>query len=140
MALDIAQVITDRIISELEKGATPWVKPWRTLKGQPGQGMPFNPVSGTVYRGINHLWLSMLQGAYPMPYWVTFKQAEALGGSVKAGEKGTPVVYWNVHRKETKGTNGETVTSAYAFIKHYYVFNVEQCEGLTIPPPPVAHA
>jgi antirestriction protein ArdC len=138
MALDIAQIITDRIISELEKGATPWVKPWRTLKGQPGQGMPFNPVSGTVYRGINHLWLSMLQGAYPMPYWVTFKQAEALGGSVKAGEKGSPVVFWSINKKETKDANGDSVTNAYAFIKHYYVFNVDQCEGLTLPPPPVA--
>lgn len=132
MALDIAQLITDRIIGELEKGATPWVKPWKRLKGQPGQGMPFNPVSGTVYRGMNHIWLSMMQGAFATPYWLTFKQAEALGGSVKAGEKGTPVVYWNVNRKETKGTNGETVTSAYAFIKHYYVFNVDQCEGLDL--------
>jgi antirestriction protein ArdC len=25
MTIDIAQIITDRIISELEKGATPWV-------------------------------------------------------------------------------------------------------------------
>jgi antirestriction protein ArdC len=129
MSIDIAQLITDRIISELEKGATPWVKPWKRLKGQPGEGMPFNPVSGTLYRGMNHIWLSMMQGAYPAPYWVTFKQAQAMGGMVKAGEKGTPVVYWNVNRKETMGDNGEKVTSAYAFIKHYYVFNVAQCEG-----------
>jgi antirestriction protein ArdC len=26
MTIDIAQIITDRIISELEKGSTPWVK------------------------------------------------------------------------------------------------------------------
>ena len=132
MTIDIAQLITDRIISELEKGATPWVKPWKRLKGQPGEGMPFNPVSGTLYRGMNHIWLSMMQGAYPAPYWVTFKQAQAMGGMVKAGEKGTPVVYWNVNRKETTGDNGEKVTSAYAFIKHYYVFNVAQCEGLDL--------
>jgi antirestriction protein ArdC len=132
MSIDIAQLITDRIISELEKGATPWVKPWKRLKGQPGEGMPFNPSSGTVYRGMNHIWLSMMQGAYPAPYWVTFKQAQAMGGMVKAGEKGTPVVYWNVNRKETMGDNGEKVTSAYAFIKHYFVFNVAQCEGLDL--------
>jgi antirestriction protein ArdC len=28
--LDIAQTITDKIISELEKGSTPWVKPWKS--------------------------------------------------------------------------------------------------------------
>ena len=138
MALDIAQTITDRIISELEKGATPWVKPWRTLKGMPGAGMPFNPLSGTVFRGINHLWLSMMQGAYSTPYWITLKQANKANARIKKDEKGTPIVFWNVHRKETTGANGETVTSAYAFIKHYYVYNVDQCEGLVIPKAPEA--
>jgi len=134
MKLDIAQQITDRIISELEKGATPWVKPWRYLKQQPGQGMPYNPASGTVYRGVNHFWLGMQP--FAIPYYVTFKQAQALGGNVKADQKGTPVVYWNVHRKETIGDKGESVTSAYAFIKHYYVFNIEQCEGIELPAMP----
>ena len=129
--MDIAAHITDRIISELEKGATPWVKPWRKLKGTPGAGMPFNPASGTIYRGINHFWLSMQP--YAVPYYLTFKQAQALGGNVKLGEKGTPVVYWNVHKKESKGENGESVTSAYAFIKHFYVFNIEQCEDVALP-------
>ena len=134
MKIDIAQQITDRIISELEKGATPWVKPWRYLKGQAGEGMPFNPASGTVYRGINHFWLSMQP--FAIPYYVTFKQAQMLGGSVLADQKGTPVVYWNVHRKETIGDKGESVTSAYAFIKHYYVFNIEQCAGIELPAMP----
>lgn len=134
--MDIAQHITDSIISQLEQGATPWVKPWKTLKGQPGQGMPYNPASGTVYRGINHFWLSMQP--YAIPYYLTFKQAQALGGNVKAGSKGTPVVYWNVHRKETTGDNGERVTNAYAFIKHFYVFNIEQCEDVNIPALPEA--
>ena len=131
--LDIAQTITDRIISELEKGSTPWVKPWKRLRGTPGNGMPFNPISGTLYRGANHFWLSMMQGSYPTPYWLTFKQAQSLGASVKAGAKGTPVVYWSINKKESKDSNGETVTSAYAFIKHYYVFNVAQIDDLVIP-------
>jgi antirestriction protein ArdC len=95
--------------------------------------MPYNPLSGTVFRGINHFWLSMMQGAYSTPYWVTLKQANKANARIKKDEKGTPIVFWNVHRKETKGANGETVTSAYAFIKHFYVFNIEQCEDVTIP-------
>lgn len=134
MTIDIAQQITDRIISELEKGSAPWIKPWRYLKGQPGEGMPFNPASGTVYRGINHFWLSMQP--FAVPYYVTYKQAQMLGGNVKADQKGTPVVYWNVHRKETIGESGEKVNSAYAFIKHYWVFNIEQCEGIAMPAMP----
>jgi len=134
--LDIAQTITDRIIAELEKGSTPWVKPWKNLRSTPGHGMPFNPVSGTVYRGINHFWLSMMQGSYETPYWLTFKQAQGLGASVKAGSKGLPVVYWSINKKESKDGNGEAVTNAYAFIKHYYVFNVEQIDDLVIPAMP----
>jgi antirestriction protein ArdC len=136
--LDIAQTITDRIISELEKGATPWVKPWKTLRSMPGAGMPFNPLSGTLFRGVNHLWLSMMQGAYSTPYWVTLKQANKVNARIKKDEKGTPIVFWNVHKKESKGANGETVTSAYAFIKHFYVYNVDQCENLVIPAIPKA--
>lgn len=135
MANDIAQTITDRIISELEQGAAPWVKPWRSLRGTPANGLAYNPASGTVYRGINQFWLNMMQAAYPSNQWVTFKQAQALNGTVKAGEKGTGVVYWNVNRKETTDANGDTVTSAYAFIKQYWVFNVSQCENLDLPEP-----
>jgi antirestriction protein ArdC len=93
MTIDIAQIITDRIISELEKGATPWVKPWKRLRSTPGHGMPFNPVSGTLYRGVNHFWLSMAQGSYQSPYWLTFKQAQSLGASVKPGLK---VRQWSI--------------------------------------------
>lgn len=134
--LDIAQTITDSIIAELEKGATPWVKPWKTLRGTPGAGMPYNPVTGTVYRGINHFWLSMQP--YDVPYYFTFKQVQAMGGSVKAGSKGVPVVFWSINKKDGKDANGDTVTSSYAFIKHYYVFNVSQCEDVTIPALPEA--
>jgi antirestriction protein ArdC len=104
----------------------------------PGAGMPFNPLSGTLFRGVNHFWLSMLQGAYSTPYWVTLKQANKVNARIKKDEKGTPIVFWNVHKKESKGANGETVTSAYAFIKHFYVYNVDQCENLVIPAIPKA--
>jgi antirestriction protein ArdC len=75
----------------------------------------------------------MMQGSYETPYWLTFKQAQGLGASVKAGAKGTPVVYWSINKKESKDSTGETVTSAYAFIKHYYVFNAAQIDDLVIP-------
>jgi antirestriction protein ArdC len=134
--LDIAQTITDKIISELEKGSTPWVKPWKRLRGTPGHGMPYNPVSGTIYSGMNHIWLSMMQGAYPSPYWLTLKHANQIGGHVKANEKGTPIVAFKIVRKETL-VNGKKETSAYPMIRHHYVYNVAQCEDITIPAMPV---
>lgn len=137
MTIDIAQIITDRIISELEKGATPWVKPWKRLRGTPGHGMPYNPVSGTIYSGMNHIWLSMMQGAYPSPYWLTLKHANQIGGHVRANEKGTPIVAFKIVRKETV-VNGKKETSAYPMIKHHYVYNIAQCEDITIPAMPEA--
>lgn len=136
MTIDIAQIITDRIISELEKGSTPWVKPWKRLRGTPGHGMPYNPVSGTIYSGMNHIWLSMMQGAYPTPYWLTLKHANQIGGHVKANEKGTPIVAFKIVRKETL-VNGKKETSAYPMIKHHYVYNIAQCEDITIPALPI---
>jgi antirestriction protein ArdC len=58
--MDIAQTITDRIIAELEQGTAPWVKPWDE------NCESYNPISGTVYRGMNQLWLSMMAWADPM--------------------------------------------------------------------------
>ena len=129
--MDISQIITDRIIAELEQGVAPWVKPWADLRAVPGRGMPWNPVSKTVYRGVNHFWLSMMPSSSQQ--WLTYKQAQTLGGCVKKGEKGTPVVFWSItDRKSTDDAGNETVGKS-VLLKHYTVFSVEQCDGLTLP-------
>jgi antirestriction protein ArdC len=48
------------------------------------------------YRGVNVFVLSMTARAagYGSPYWLTFNQARSMGGTVKRGEHGTPVVFW----------------------------------------------
>jgi antirestriction protein ArdC len=129
--LDIAQTITDSIIQQLEKGATPWVKPWRSLRGLPGNGNPYNARKCKPYRGANYFHL--LQQPWENPGYVTFKQAIELGGNVKAGQKGTPVIYWNIQQKTGKDSEGNDAVTAVPFLKHYWVFNVEQCENLTLP-------
>jgi antirestriction protein ArdC len=78
----------------------------------------------------------MMQGAYPSPYWLTLKHANQIGGHVKANEKGTPIVAFKIVRKETL-VNGKKETSAYPMIRHHYVYNVAQCEDITIPAMPV---
>jgi antirestriction protein ArdC len=76
--MDIAQTITDRIIAELEQGTAPWVKPWHE------SAEAYNPISGTVYRGVNQLWLGMF-GTGRSNAWLTFKQASDAGLRVKKG-------------------------------------------------------
>ena len=129
--MDIAQVITDRIIEELEKGAAPWVKPWRDVKGRPAHGQPYNPASGTVYRGVNWAYLSLM-GEGRSNLWLTFKQAQDLGGTVKKGAKGVPIVFWKPLQVKDKVTGEAGVVP---MLKHYFVFNAQDCEEISLPTP-----
>ena len=125
----IYQQVTDRIISELENGAAPWIKPWSTYSANEDQ----NIVSKKNYSGINRLILGM--SGYAMPYWASFKQWQELGASVKKGEKGTMIVFYKPVSKETINDNGDVEKSAYACLKSYYVFNIAQVEGFEIQQP-----
>lgn len=125
---DIAQEITDGIIAALENGTSPWQKPWKELGGF-GTSMPHNASNGKCYRGGNVFWLMIAQQAlgFVSAGWMTFKQAKALGGQVRKGEKGTGVVFWKFIEKKDKVTKKEV---RIPFMRHYTVFNVEQIDGL----------
>ena len=118
--MNVYEIITDRIISLLNKGTIPWKRPWRT-------DVPKNLVSGKPYRGVNTLLLG--SSPYPSPYWLTFNQAKAMKGSVKKGEKGCPVVFWKVTEDEKE----DGKRSKGFLLRYYTVFNVMQCEGIEIP-------
>lgn len=122
--MDIAQIITDRIITELEQGTAPWVKPWHE------SAEAYNPISGTVYRGVNQLWLGMF-GTGRSNAWLTFKQASDAGLSVKKGSKGVPIVFWKPLSVTRKDSNGDEVQATLPLLKHYFVFNADDVEGAT---------
>ena len=87
--------VTARIIAELEQGRFPWVQPWASSSGGTPLGLPQNASTGRTYSGINILllWSAAIEQGRPSQRWLTFKQALALGGNVRKGEKGTMVVY-----------------------------------------------
>jgi antirestriction protein ArdC len=117
----VYDIVTERILTELEKGEVPWRKPWRTLP-------PANLVSKKHYRGINFFLLSL--AGYGSQYWLTYRQAQALGGNVRKGEHGTKIVFWKFDKYETETADGETEEHKSAFLRYYTVFNLEQTEGL----------
>ena len=124
--LTVYEIITERILAQLEAGTVPWRKPWN---GQ--AGMPKNLVSGKQYRGINVFLLHSL--GYDSPWFVTFKQAKESGGSIRRGEKGCPVVFWKwptQAEKEAKAAEGK---EAFPIVRYYTVFNVQQCDGIEVP-------
>ena len=121
------QSVTDSIIAELEKGAIPWVKPWR-VDGSADK----NFVSQKPYQGINRLLLGMSSMAkgYTNPAWATYKQWADSGANVKSGEKATHIVFFKPIKATDKATGKDT---NYCVIKGYAVFNAEQTDMDIIP-------
>lgn len=77
---------------------------------------------------------------YSSPYWLTFDQAKKLKGMVKAGEQGTPIVYWSVKEStklKTDPITGEEVEQTYTYriLKYSTVFNAEQIVGIEFEKP-----
>jgi len=129
--ISVYDSVTNKIISQLESGIAPWIKPWKS--GQAG-GADRNIVSKKEYSGVNRLILGM--SGYSSPIWGSFKQWQELGGNVRKGEKGTQVVFYSqVTKGEIKPTDLNPDKSTYALLKSYYVFNLDQIDGLEISKP-----
>jgi antirestriction protein ArdC len=127
MKRDLYAEVSQRIISELERGAAPWVKPWSATAGA---NTPCNAVTNRPYSGCNIilLWLARDRG-WPTPRFLTFKQAIDAGGNVRKGEHGTKVIF--VKQLQIKeGDSDEADTRLIPMLREYSVFNVAQCENL----------
>lgn len=122
MSIDVYQTVTDKMVAALEAGTVPWRKPWDSVNGRP-QNM-----DGRPYRGINVMLLAL--SGYASPFWLTFKQAKARGGSVNKGERSTMVVFWRQIKVEDKGT-GEDRTIP--LLRYYNVFNLDQTSDVKEP-------
>ena len=129
---DIYTRITNQIITALERGIKPWTQPWNAAHAAGPVTRPLRH-NGQPYSGINvlTLWASSMERHFAAPIWMTFKQARELGGHVRKGEKGSPVVYANtLTRTELDEATGEEIDQTIPFMKGYTVFNIEQIEGL----------
>jgi len=120
MSTEIYERVTARIIEQLKQGVVPWQRPWDARVS-----LPRNLVTQKEYRGINVLLL--LSMSYKSPYWLTFRQVNQAGGTVRKGEKACPVVFWKQCTFEEKETGEQLVVP---FLRYYYVFNTAQCDGL----------
>ena len=138
--------ITDKIMAELEGGRVPWAQPWGSAAAKAPLAMPKNAATGRQYSGINVLilWGAVIEHGFSGQSWLTFRQALALGGNVRKGERGTTVVYADRftpedERRRARETGEEA--QAIPFLKRFTVFNAAQCENLpeeiaaTAPPP-----
>jgi antirestriction protein ArdC len=129
---DIATEITQKILARLEAGTKPWVQPWT------GHAIS-RPLRhcGTAYRGINTLllWMTAEERGYTSPTWMTYRQAEILGGQVRKGEKCSHAVFYkSIAPGEPADTEeigaDEEGSKVRRLLRFFAVFNADQIEGL----------
>ena len=121
----VYEVVTEKIIKQLESGVAPWRKPWTCQT-------PANLLTQREYRGLNVFTLAS-QG-FPSRFWLTFNQATKLGGRIRKGEKSSPVIFCNIgDERETTAQAGAKETSRPFLLRYYSVFNLSQAEGIDIP-------
>jgi antirestriction protein ArdC len=125
---DTYQRITDTIIEQLEAGTKPWIRPWRGNTRR--SSIIPRRVTGAAYRGINviMLWVAGQIFGYEENTWMTYRQAQDLGGQVRKGEKGSLVVKYGTFTPKDQEDDEDR---AIPYLKGYTVFNVEQIENLS---------
>lgn len=130
MGFDAYQMVTDKIVAMLEQGVIPWEQPWGR------SAMAWSGASGKPYSLLNQFLLADPDKHYKSVKefaddirgeYVTFKQAQERGGSVKKGEHGKKVVFFKMMEK--KDEDGEVV-ERWPMLRAYTVFRIDQCEGL----------
>lgn len=127
----VYEIVNERIIAMLEEGVVPWRRTWTA-------GTAPRNIEGREYRGINVFLLAA--SGYTSPFWMTFKQAQARGGSVRKGEKSTLVVFWKISKVQDKDPKtGKVVTKTIPMLRYFRVFNLEQTEGVKLPKAAAAH-
>ena len=130
MAVNVYEVINQRIMELLESNVMPWRKTWNVATNQPK-----NLISNKEYRGINVFMLACMP--FSSPFWLTFKQCQDKGGQVKKGMKSTPVVFWKwVESTDEKGINmtDTLFNKKIPMLRYYNVFNLDQVKGIEPPP------
>jgi antirestriction protein ArdC len=117
--------ITREMISMLENGTAPFIKPW-----EPNTLLcPHNPATGTVYKGFNAFYLSHAAAVkgYSDPRWMTFVQIKNSQEKLRLneGSKGVTIAFFqppkgiSITDKET----GENTVVFPAGIKPIYKYS-----------------
>ena len=129
---DVYERVTNQIVEQLEAGVRPWVRPWNAEHAAGRIPMPLRHDRKTPYQGINvlMLWMAAAENGYEARVWMTYKQAQSLGGQVRKGEKSQLVVYASTFSKEEVNESGEQSREEIPFMKGYAVFNAHQIDGL----------
>ena len=119
MSKNIYEMVTERIIEQLENGIIPWEKPWTGVHDG-----AFNRISKKPYSLLNQMLLQH-KGEY-----ATFKQWTELGGHIRKGEKSEIVVFWKIYSIEEMQDDGTKIIKQIPILKYINVFHISQVDGI----------
>ena len=123
--------LVKKFVSDLEQGVEPWKKSWN-LKN----GLPQSATTNGLYSGINIISL-MSENQFQSNKWITAKQVEKLGGTIKEKELENPkdIFFLKNMEKVHEELNEETgeieqKKETYKILRNYKVWNTEQVDGI----------
>ncbi len=119
MSKSVYEMVTERIIDQLEQGIIPWQKPWTGVRSG-----AFNRISKKPYSLLNQMLLHH-DGEY-----ATFKQWSDLGGHVSKGEKSEIVCFWKIQPVEEEQEDGTKIVRHIPLLRYYNVFHISQVDGV----------
>lgn len=119
MSKNVYEMVTDRIIEQLENGIIPWQRPWTGVKDG-----AYNRISNKPYSLLNQM-LLLHTGEY-----ATFKQWTDLGGHIRKGEKSEIIVFWKVLPIEETQEDGTKIVKNIPLLKYINVFHISQVDGV----------
>lgn len=117
---NIYQMVTDRIIEQMNAGIIPWHQPWVG-----GSAMAISYTTRKTYSMLNQLLLGK------PGEWLTWNQIQAKGGKVHPGAKSRFCVYCQpVEKPQYDEETGEKKADMYLLLKWYRVFHIDDTEGI----------
>lgn len=119
MSKSVYEMVTDRIINQLEQGVIPWQKPWTGVRSG-----AYNRISKKSYSLLNQMLLQH-DGEY-----ATFKQWQDLGGHVRKGEKSEIVCFWKIQPVEEEHEDGTKEVKQIPLLRYFNVFHISQVDGV----------
>ena len=140
--------MVEKIIDKMASGNLKWLRPWK----YPELRLPFNPITGTRYSGVNvaYLLTEAEDNGFRDPRWMTFLQAKEKGLRIKRGAHGSRIEFWSKFQPKENGVDGTSLKMTgeevdqgdmdnlddrdvpdVPFCMIYTVFNGSQIEGLS---------
>lgn len=119
MSKSVYEMVTERIIEQLENNVIPWRKPWTGIRSG-----AYNRVSKKPYSLLNQMLLQH-KGEY-----ATFAQWQKLGGHVRKGAKSEIVVFWKIQPIEEEKEDDTKEVKQIPLLRYYNVFHISQVEGV----------